>query len=199
MNRRPARRAFTATSPAVGASEGALYAIFSAIETRQASRRTRSSRCARSYSAGRRPTESPPSVWVCRPAATGPLCSGNIARNTVTPTSATTRGRNLRIFASSRVRPRNVFFRPTACRCRALRARMMLVTPKPHSGSRSSSCERDALGNEPRFVQQLPEPVGETREVMAGQRRSHAGVDADKQHVDARPDPIRAVRRQRSL
>ena len=51
-------------------------------------------------------------------------------------------------------------------------------------------CERDALGHEARFVKQLPEPVGEAGEMMPGQRRSHARVDADEQHVDAGPDPI---------
>jgi len=79
-----------------------------------------------------------PSVCAWRPSATGPLCSGNIARKTVTPTSATTRGRNRRTFASRR-------FRPPAYSCGSsvsipgVARLTMLVMPKPHSGSLSSS------------------------------------------------------------
>ena len=45
----------------------------------------------------------------------------------------------------------------------------------------------DRFGNETLFVQQLPETIREARKVMAGHRRAHAGIDADKQHSQFTP------------
>ena len=48
----------------------------------------------------------------------------------------------------------------------------------------------DWFGHQASFVEQLPEPVGESREVMTGQRRPDTGVDADEQHAHITPDAI---------
>ncbi len=48
----------------------------------------------------------------------------------------------------------------------------------------------DRLRHQTRIVEQLPESIRESGEVMAGQRRANAGVDADKQHADTGTNPV---------
>ena len=62
--------------------------------------------------------------------------------------------------------------------------------PKPHSGSRSSARQSIGFGHELRFKEELPEPVGVAREMMAGLRGADAGIDADEQHADAGRDAV---------
>jgi len=48
----------------------------------------------------------------------------------------------------------------------------------------------DRLGDEPRLVQELPEAIRVSREVMACRGGSDAGVDADKQDADRAADAV---------
>src|SRR5207249_2854647 len=48
----------------------------------------------------------------------------------------------------------------------------------------------DRVGDKPRFVQQLPEPVRVSGKVMADGRRSHPGIDANEQDANGRTDTI---------
>ena len=73
----------------------------------------------------------------------------------------------------------------------------MLVTPKPHSGSAVIVRERDRLRDEARLVEQLPEAIGESGEMVARQRGPYARIDADKQHLDTRLDPVAQRREDR--
>ena len=45
---------------------------------------------------------------------------------------------------------------------------------------------RHWFGDDARFVEEAPEPVRRTGEMVARERRRHAWVDADEQHPDAR-------------
>ena len=45
---------------------------------------------------------------------------------------------------------------------------------------------RDRLGDDAGFVEQAPEPVGRSGEVMAQRRRHYAGIDADEDQAHAR-------------
>jgi hypothetical protein len=49
---------------------------------------------------------------------------------------------------------------------------------------------RDRLRDDARFIEQAPETIGRTGEVMAGRRGDDARVDADEQDADARLDPV---------
>jgi hypothetical protein len=49
---------------------------------------------------------------------------------------------------------------------------------------------RHRLGDEAGFVEEAPEAVRRTSEVMASQGRHHAGVDADEHHPNAGLQPI---------
>ena len=64
------------------------------------------------------------------------------------------------------------------------------VMPSPHSGSRASSTKCDRLGHQPRVVEQLPEAIRGSREMMPRFGRADAGVDADKQHPHAGLDAV---------
>jgi hypothetical protein len=88
------------------------------------------------------------SIWRCNPTTTRPLCCGNIALKTVTPTRAMTRGRNLRILACRRVRPRTYSSAESESMPGVARG-TMLVMPKPQSGSRSSSANVMRSGTRP--------------------------------------------------
>ena len=135
-------------------------------------------------------TEPPPSVWACRPVCDRTLVLG---KDRPEHRHADKRDDPRLKLPDLREQPlpsADIFFGRSSVSMPGVDRAMMLVTPNPHSGSRSSSWNVMRSGTSRDSIQQLPEPVGETREVMSGQRRSHAGVDADKQHVDARPDPI---------
>jgi hypothetical protein len=81
----------------------------------------------------------------------------------VTPISATTRGLKRTIF------------------------RFRASTPAANS-SRFFGANR--LGHESRLVEELPEPVRITGEMMTDCLGAHTGIDADEQHLDARLDAI---------
>ena len=48
----------------------------------------------------------------------------------------------------------------------------------------------DRAGHEPRFREQLPEAIRVAGEVMSGERRADARIDADEQHAHAGPDAV---------
>jgi hypothetical protein len=48
----------------------------------------------------------------------------------------------------------------------------------------------DRLGNDAGFVEETPEAIGGSGEVMARERRRHAWIDADEQHAHARFDSV---------
>jgi hypothetical protein len=48
----------------------------------------------------------------------------------------------------------------------------------------------DRLVDEPRFMEELPEAIRVAGEMMAGHRRADAGVDADEEDADRRPDAV---------
>jgi predicted RNA-binding protein with PUA-like domain len=51
--------------------------------------------------------------------------------------------------------------------------------------------EGDVVGQQAGFPQQLPEAVRESREVVPGERRPDAGIDADEEHTQAGLYPVR--------
>ena len=159
--------------------------------TRAASRRTRSSRCGRSDSAAR--TRRAPSKRFRlqdrgRPAVP-PVVANSDAKNRDADA-----GDDLRLEAAH-LPPQHpgaldVLLGACSVSMPGVARGTRLVMPYPHSGSRSSSSARIGFGHQPRFVQQLPEPVRMPREVMADRRRPHARIDADKQHARRRPDAV---------
>jgi hypothetical protein len=50
---------------------------------------------------------------------------------------------------------------------------------------------RHRFGHDPRFVEQTPEAIRRSREVMPGSRRHHTRIYADQEHAHARLDAIR--------
>jgi hypothetical protein len=54
----------------------------------------------------------------------------------------------------------------------------------------------DWFGDEPRFIQKLPESIREAGEVVTGQRRADTWIDAHEEHAHAGTDAIAKRREQ---
>ena len=69
-------------------------------------------------------------------------------------------------------------------------ARNEVRDPQPELGQPDVVFMREGLRRQARLPQQFPEAVRRAREVMAGNRGSHAGVDADEEQLDPWRDAI---------